>query len=194
MPLAPAIAAALTTPAARTWGLFVDGLDVSKEPGAAPRYGTVWPSIALRIAAPGGACSLEWYVDDQAGLLAFDEGQEVRLVRLGQTNRGGAVDAPWFRGTVEVATATALGIGRQWHVRATGLDAIPDWTVTDYPVIVSVAGGAQDLAWVVQSIVAACSNRGDIGAIVGPSLQGTVIWPTGALGGPAGGAVSLAAA
>lgn len=195
MPLAPAIAAALTTGGAHPWGLFVDGLDVVAEPAATKRYGVVWPSIDLSIAAPGGASSMAWDVDDTSQLLTFVEGQDVRFVRLGQgTSFPGVTDAAWFLGTLEVATSTALGTGRQWHLKATGVDAIPDWTVTDYALAFPTF---QEAATMVQAVIAACGNRGPIVALEDPVLnQGLLPLTIGNLGGAGnigpGGAIPIA--
>lgn len=179
MALGAVAAAALTNHAARTWGLYVDGLDVGVEADGAPSYGTDPRSLALHLAGPGGASSLSWVVDDPQKVLGFLPGAEVRFEVF--TVAG----PPWFRGTLEVIEGSPdFGMqGRTWRLTATGDDALPDWVVTDYALTFTGTYLATDM---VQAIIAACSNRGELRAGVDSILpQGSQELPIGNLGGAA---------
>lgn len=168
MPVPAIVGAALQGTIAPAWLFTVDGLNVAKEPVTAPRYGVLWGSVQLVLAPPGSSSSLVFDVDDPQLLLTFVEGMEVRLAKAGQLSRydhngifTDVTDAPWFRGILEVPVAKLAGVGRVWTLRATGIDGIPDWCITEAPY--TFAAGAS-LVPALQAIIALCGNRGELRA------------------------------
>lgn len=144
-----------STPASSTtYGLWLDGLDVIKEPGSR-RWGTVAESVELRIAGPGGVSSLSFVITDPAGLVSLADGMTVRL-------HDKQNDIAMFYGWVDHFEATLLGIGREIQVTAVGAEALLDWCVLDYDVILPVNTFGSDG---IQALVAACSNLGELRAL-----------------------------
>jgi hypothetical protein len=185
MPLAPTIAAALTTPdATARYRLEVAGVDVSHQVGGTlgQKFGLDPSTLLLSLAGPGGTSRLECDVDDPALALAPVPGDEVRFA-FG--------DEPWFLGTLELdAGRPDFGGGaRRWHLTATGVDGLPDWVVTEYDLSFP---SAQFLTTMIQAAIAACSNTGPLTALVDPvNHNGSDTLPLGNLGGAAN--LSLAA-
>lgn len=164
MPLAPVVAAALTTPASRVWGIYVNGVDVSKS----SQYGVLWGETTIEIAAPGSASGATIVIDDTASVLSFSPGDAVLWLALSQTNLFGTTGAPWFRGWVGKAGEVKLGQGRQWQLECIGIDALPDWAVTQYaitfdPATAPVTFGLRQM---VQAIAAASTNFGPVSVAI----------------------------
>jgi hypothetical protein len=116
------VAAALTDHGARSFSLWIDGLDVLVEPGGTSgrRYGVNLESIRLTEGGPTTNGTLDFTVRDPDG--------DVRLVGdetvvFYDHVRG----EPLFRGTVDVVSeAIPTGIDHAWSVRCTDLNALLD--------------------------------------------------------------------
>lgn len=144
MPLAPVVAAALTTPAAKVYGMYLDGVDLSRQPGAAAgRYGVRMGSVVLTEAGPGQASTLEFEVDDPSLAIVPIEGQQVRF-------HDHRVDTPLFLGWLQTWASRQDGLGRVWTFRCIGIEAWLDWSY--FPGASYPAGTLMDD--VMQSVVA----------------------------------------
>lgn len=134
------------TPAVRS--LFVGGLDVLREPGAAggTAYGTVLGSVEVREAGPGGVSSLEAEVDDPSSELSFTDGVVVSM--WDQVN-----DWPIFTGFLDNYSALPAfgGTGRVWKLSAIGVEAVLDWMVIPED-LTFPAGPTWDIGEVVQAL------------------------------------------
>lgn len=132
MPLAPVIAASLALGLPdRIKGLYVDGLDVLKQPGSGGnRFHVPLESIVLVEAGPGDVSTLSFTIADPAGDVGIASGQLVRFVDL-------VTGVPLFLGFVDTWGSRPLGIGRSIAVKCIGVEAVLDWlyvpefTVTD---------------------------------------------------------------
>lgn len=124
MPLAPAIAAALTTAGAHRWTLFLAGEDVTKLPGTLG-FGVSPESIEVVEAGPGRVSSMTFLVDDPQKQINVAELAEVLFV----DTAAAAADGREFFGYVAEATKRSAfgGQGRVWSVRALGAEVWLDW-------------------------------------------------------------------
>ena len=100
------------------YSLWVDGLDVAKQPGAAKgtAYGVADGSISVEEQPAGGVSALTFVVDDPLLVLTFTDGMPVLFWKH-------SGDAAYFRGYVVKPTATMFGLGRQWTVTCIGVEA-----------------------------------------------------------------------
>lgn len=123
MPVAAVIAAALTDHSAHPWGLWLGGLDVTKEPGGSG-YGTSADSIEVTEAGPGAVSSMTFEVDDPFKELGVNAGNEVAYFDL-------VNDVCLFRGWVDHYDSRPAfgGQGRVFRIECTGLEAILDWSI-----------------------------------------------------------------
>lgn len=121
MPLAPAIAAALTTPATFPWSIWINGNDLALTAGTAGhRVGIPTDSIELDLEGGGGVSSASFLIDDPDRLVTVDEGQRVVFF---DHARG----VPRFAGWIQSWGVKPFGISRQIQVEAQGFEAILDW-------------------------------------------------------------------
>lgn len=196
MPLAPAIAAALNVGLpTRTKALWINGLDVLKEPGTpGNRPGVPIESIELTEAPPGQVSRLSFTIEDPTGAWSFAAGNVVYqdLTR----------DVPLFRGFIDDIAPGVLGVGRSIDMTCTGVEAVLDWMYV--PAATSWAGGVTDLdlATAVQKLVAAAipvgfplnvnanysyfAGFGSGSGIGTPIRADMVLWGTSILAGTAG--------
>lgn len=151
MTLAPLIAASLAVGLpARTKGLYIDGLDVIKQPGAPGNlYGVPIDSIRLTEAGPGQVSSLQFTIDDPLGVLSIGLGQFVLYMDI-------ARDVPLFAGYITTPPATSWGIGRRIDVQCIGLEALLDWISVGS---VTIPAGT-DAYVALSMIVAVCNGIG----------------------------------
>jgi hypothetical protein len=140
--------AALGLPA-RTFGLYVGGLDLIKN--AASGYGAPIESIELTEAAAGQVSGLKFTVDDPLSAIDIATGAPVLLMDI-------ARDVPLFAGWVDVrGSATLAGTGRSFSVTCVGIDAVLDWLFVPGQVTWAVADNHYD---VVQRAAAAAIGIG----------------------------------
>lgn len=133
MALAPVLAAALTDHSARKFGLYIDGLDVSKAPGTAGNsYGVDPASITVREAGAGQVSDMTFTITDPQAVVAVADGQ---MVRFHDFTR----DMPVFLGWIEDWSARALGGGRAIDVKCVGIETILDWAYVPTAITVSAA-------------------------------------------------------
>lgn len=131
MPSAAIIGAALTDHSERFAGLWVGGVDVSKEPGGGePGYGVEEHTIEVSEVGPGGVSSMTFTIDDPNSQIEVLAGMDVRYEIFGNAffSRFG----PVFRGWVDSFTYTpAFGDqGRTIEVQCIGPEAFLDWSLT----------------------------------------------------------------
>lgn len=139
MPTAVVVAATSAGYPARTFSLFLDGLDVVKQPGGAG-YGVPLESIEVVEAGPGATSSMRFVIDDPAGSIdptALALGPPVLYVD--QVN-----NLTLFRGVVDTASSRPDfgGQGRTIEVGCTGDDS---WL--DDRVVVPVTIGNGTPTW-----------------------------------------------
>lgn len=142
------LAAALTNHAAHAKSLFVNGIDVLKQPGTpGNRFGVPIGSITVDEAGPGGVSSMIFTLQDPGAVWTFSQGDEVRY-------ENHVTGKPTFRGWVTTPTVVSdFGAqGRSITVQCTGVEAILDWTVV--PAVTFAAGLMVDA---VQSLCAQAS-------------------------------------
>jgi len=152
MPLAPAIVAALSLGLpARTKGLYVDGLDVLREPGAAGgRYGVDIETIQLVEQGYGQVSSLSFTIDDPAGVVSITDGATVRFQDITR-------NVPLFLGYVETFSPVALGPSRAIEVTCIGIESVLDWMVLPTAVTFPIGALFEDA---VASVVALSTGIG----------------------------------
>lgn len=123
MPLAPTVATQLTTPpTAPAFSLWVEGLDVIRDPGGSG-FGTPIESVSVELAAPGNVSGMTWSVDDPGKAWTPRAGDRVLLY---DHVRG----RPVFGGFLKVPTSVgALGTARQWLLEAWGNEVVLDWSI-----------------------------------------------------------------
>lgn len=122
MPSASIIAAALTTPAAKHWALWINGLDVLYDPVSTVTYGTHLDSIDVIEAGPGGVSSMTFTIADP--MLAIDLSESDRVLFWDLT-----ANVPLFNGFVQSWTNEPSAVGREIQVRCVGIEAVLDWAV-----------------------------------------------------------------
>lgn len=171
MPGAAVIGAALNTAASRGYGLWIDGLDVSKEPATPSRYGVLADSIELTLAGPGGVSSLTFTIDDPQRLITISDGQNVRFERIGTQVM------PVFQGFVQSwSVVPDFGQqGRSITVTCIGVETLLDWCITSVDLTFTTI---QNLTAMIQAAVAACPGTFALRAFVGGS-NGTQATPMG---------------
>lgn len=178
MALGAILAAALTDHTFRAYGLWIDGLDVTKEPATGTRrYGVDPETVQLRVAGPGAVSSLTFAVDDPSSLVTIADGQAVRFQDLSN-------DLPMFQGWVDHWSVEdfAGNQGRRITVTAVGAEALLDWCVTSTALTFSTA---TLLTAMIQAVVGSCGGLGELRALVdGSNSQGTQALPIGSMGNP----------
>lgn len=141
MPLAPAIAAALNVGlTARKKGLYLDGLDVTKQ-GTAQVNPT---TVKLTMAGAGQVSRLTFRLKDPDKTMTPREGQWVTFTDF-QSNQN------LFVGWVENVRYDVLGIGREYEISCIGAEAALDWM---YVPSMTFAAFGPTVAGALQSLVA----------------------------------------
>lgn len=162
MPSAAVVAAALTNHAARTWGLFLDGLDVSKEPATPARYAVLMDSVRLHVDGNGdGVGTLTFSIDDPSNVITVQTGMQVRMHYLTSDN-------PYFLGYVDrYSVRPDLGqVGRVWDVSCVSISTVLDWAVT----VRDLAFTTQvSLNGIIQAIIGNSSGVGSLRAFADPA-------------------------
>lgn len=143
------LAAALTDHSARAYSLWIDGLDVIKQPGGAGGWGAPIDSIRVVEQGPGGISSLNVTVDDPSRSLTFSDGAFVRY-------HDHVRDRPEFLGFVQVASPRPMATGRAWDITCEGIESVLDWMIV--PAATIVAG--TDIQTAIQSLVGQASGSG----------------------------------
>lgn len=121
MTLGAVLGAALNSGAAHPYGLFMNGLDVIKEPVASPRYGVPTDSIEVVEAGSGAVSSLRFTIDDPSLLITIFGDEQVVLWDFTR-------DAPMFGGYVDTFTITVdFGQqGRSYEIECSGYETLLD--------------------------------------------------------------------
>jgi hypothetical protein len=159
MPLAPVLAAALTTPTARSKGLYIGGLDVIASPIAGVPYGCDPADVTVIEAGPGQVSSLVATIDDTTSLITPSLGAIVLM-------HDHVLDLPLFLGFVQSYRNRRVGIGRAITLRAIGIEILLDWLYV--PALTLPAGtdynaGVQSIAAQAVGIGAPALRAGDDG-------------------------------
>lgn len=158
MALGAVVGAALATGTARPFALWLNEVDVVKEPGSA-RYGVSIDSVSVKLQGPGGVSSMTFTLDDPQSVLAPTDGMAVRFRSL-------TFDTPLFTGYVESFDGTPdFGQqGRSWQITATGVETLLDWLVlgSDY----TWSSGAS-FAPAIQALLASCVGHHELRAFTG---------------------------
>jgi hypothetical protein len=129
MTLGPIIAASLAPLTTRPWALYVNSLDVLKEPVAAPRYAVPIETMKLRKVFWDSVGSLTFAIDNPARALTptiISPGMEVRLTEY----RSGTTYS-WFLGYI-TKTKWIPDFGQQGNrieVTCASIDVLLDWLV-----------------------------------------------------------------
>lgn len=126
MPVAAAIAAALTDHSAHPYSLEVGSLDVLKEPNA-PGWGVSVDTIEVTEAGPGAVSSMTFVIDDPEQSITISGPLGV----LFKANDGASPETIYFRGWVDgVDVVPAFGgQGRLITVRCSGIEQLLDWFI-----------------------------------------------------------------
>lgn len=143
MPLAPVVAAALTSGGSRSKGLYLNGLDVIASPVKGNSYGVAVDSVKVREVAAGQVSSLECVVSDPQAELTVFPGMLVRYEDFTQA-------FPILTGFLDDWSASAWGIGRRIVLQVRGVETILDWC---YVPALTIAAGTEAHAGV-QAIAA----------------------------------------
>jgi hypothetical protein len=151
MALGAVLAAALTDHSAHPWGLFIEGVDVSRQPGTAGNgYGVLAGSIRMTHAGPGSVSSMSFIVDDPANALTIKPMTTVTYYDF-------TLDYPVFTGLVLTPTASPMGVGKSVSVECIGAEAALDYaTLTDD--VTFAAGASWYLVDAMQSTLAQCEE------------------------------------
>jgi hypothetical protein len=108
-------------PAGRTHSLWINSLDVIRQPGQQGGYGAAIDSIHVHEAGPGAVSHLSAQVDDPGAVLSFPE--KAPVLWWDQVN-----DRPLFAGWLTSPTRTVFGgVGRTFAIEAIGVEAALDW-------------------------------------------------------------------
>lgn len=122
MPLAPVVATQLTDRAARYYGLYIDGLDVSADRVPGNGYAVDTESVEIIEAQAGQVSSMRFTIGDPLNEITVADGARVTFVNLNK-------DVTEFAGWVDTATMRTVGIGREIEVSCIGIEAVLDWLV-----------------------------------------------------------------
>lgn len=148
MPNAAIVAAALTDHSARSFALWVGGVDWLKQPGTAGNlYGVPLETIEVTENGPGGVSAMTFSLEDPLNVVALPTaGSEVLFMDLTD-------DHPEFLGFVQAIDVKPHEgqQGRWLDVTAVGIEVLLDWLIV--PSLALPAGISVGTAW--QSIVAA---------------------------------------
>lgn len=131
MPLAPAIAAALTDHSAHPYQLTIGGVDyIVGRGGNAPAVPL--DSLSIDQQGSGGVSSLECTLEDPSASIVIPDGTLITFWNL-------ATNDCYFRGFIDHAGPSPFaGPGRSINITATGIEAALDWSlVGDYTVSLS---------------------------------------------------------
>ena len=149
MALGAILAAALTDHSARSWGLYVDGVDVIASPVRGNRYGVDITSVVLRDAGPGQVSTLTFTLDDPVPELSITPGATIRFHDIVR-------NMPLFAGFIGSYSVSSFGVGRSFEVTAVGLEILLDWM---YVPGFTIAAGTGSVAGV-QAVAAAAIGIG----------------------------------
>jgi len=166
MPGAAIVAAALTDHSSRYIGIYVDGVDVSGEPAASPRYAVPDSSISINEMGPDGVSSMDFTIECTTALpITVLDGAEVRFDYLALTPF-----YRYFRGWVDHVDYENMDgdIGTRFKVRCTGIEAALDWCVIPSDVVIP---SGTDPGIGVQSLVAQAT--GNVLGVLNASGSGT---------------------
>lgn len=124
MALGAVVGAALNTAAVRVKGLYLDGLDVIKEPATPARYGVPIESIDLTETAAGSISSMTFLIEDTGLVVDVADGMEVRFHDI-------ARDEPLFTGYLDSFSIRPMegDQGRYIEVTCVGVEAMLDWAL-----------------------------------------------------------------
>lgn len=160
----------------RTYGLWIDGLDVIARPAAS--YGVDPRSVTVVEAGPGDVSSMTFTLRDTTSQVTVAPGQVVQFMDFG-------FNVPLFVGYVESYAVSVLGVGREIDVTCVGIESALDWM---YVPALTIAAGV-DILTAFQSICGQAYGCGIpirwAGANAGGSSIDTPMF-TGASGGLAG--------
>lgn len=132
MPNTAVLAAALTDHSTHPWGLFIDGLDVIRQPGSTGNaYGTPVQDVHVKELGPWGVSSLDVDVDDPLASLSFSDNAAVEFWDLSGSRL-------IFRGRLDsIGVSPGFGIGRTWNLSAIGLESLLDEAIVPPATVVS---------------------------------------------------------
>jgi len=168
--------------------LWLDGLDILKQPGsAANRYGVPIESIDVEEAGPGGVSSMRFRLElpNPASGVTLVDGARVHFQDL-------ANDLPTFYGFLQSWPSRPLGLGRSYDVTCQGIEIVLDWMIV--PALTIAAG--TNIQAAIQSILANATGVGvALRGLASGTANGTQAQPIGDLAQPKfGGAVTTAVA
>lgn len=132
MALGAVLAAALTDHSSHFYSIFIDGLDVVREPGASPRYAVPDSSISIDEQGPDGVSSMDFIIECTTALpITVNDGAEVRFDFSATSYR-------YFRGWVDHVDYENMpgDVGTRFKVRCTGIEAALDWCVMPNDVVI----------------------------------------------------------
>lgn len=127
-----------------TKSLYIDGLDVLKQPGTSTnRYGVPIETCSVTEAGPGGISGMSFTLEDPSiSLPPPQPGQWVRF--QDHTN-----DRPIFLGFLQSFSPQVFGLGVLYEVEAIGIETVLDWQViasdTTFAVGINTADAVQTL-------------------------------------------------
>lgn len=126
------VAAALQGTGARTWSIYVNGLDVVRNRTTTGNtYGVDPATVTLTQAAPGAVSGLTFTLLDPASETSIVGGEYVVLYDHIR-------DQADFAGWITTPTITPLGTGRAFQVDCIGIEILLDWTRFTSAVTVSI--------------------------------------------------------
>lgn len=178
MALGGILGAALTDHGARAYSLWIDGLDVLREPGAptGARYGAPLSSIKVREQGPNAVSSMSFVLDDPGLSVAFKPGARVLFWDHGE-------NAPIFRGFLERwSVRPDFGqIARSIEVDCVGVEILLDWAIVpamNYPIGTDIASLVMQLASVLPDVTIAQAVTPFPSEFAGVPSIGTILYAT----------------
>jgi hypothetical protein len=166
MALGAVLAAALTDHSQRITAIYIDGVDVSKEPATPSRYAVPGNTISINELGPDGVSSMEFTIECTTALpITVLDGAEVRFEYTSLTPA-----YRYFRGWVDHVDYENMDgdVGTRFKVRCTGIEAALDWMVL--PADTVIAAGT-DPGVAVQMLLTA--STGTVGGIFNAAGSGT---------------------
>ena len=158
MALGAITATALTDHSAKAKSLWIDGLDILKQPSGTQGslYGVELDSVKVIERFPGQVSSMTFSISDPAAVATVAEGAVVRFFDH-------TTSLPLFLGWVDQWSAHPAygGKGRRIDVECTGIEALLDWCVIPVDLTFPLLTAISDA---IQSMVAVCIGTGPLKA------------------------------
>jgi hypothetical protein len=146
MPGAAIIGAALNTGAAVHWSIWLQGVDVWREPGTSPRYAVPAESIIVEERGHDQTSAMQFVIEDLSQALAVTEGMTVRMWSHDNSEYA-------FSGWVDHFEIRYMpgNQGTEYTIQCIGIESVLDWTLLLNDVTIPAA---TNIATAVESLCA----------------------------------------